>query len=250
MARRPVIGLTPSPSTLERSHGTFNIYGLANTYTTAVESAGGAPIIIPPQTDEPSQLLDRIDGLLLTGGGDIDPARYGDDTVHSTTYGIHPGRDDLELELARAATERNIPLLCICRGIQVLNVALGGTLYQDVADQYSSELQHQQQRDKIVKHDPSHTVDVVSDSLLAATYRMPTIHVNSFHHQAIKSLANGLRAVGHASDGLIEAIEMPDHRWLLGVQWHPEMMYRSHPEQLSPFTSLVDAAAAARAIVV
>jgi putative glutamine amidotransferase len=239
--RKPIIGITPSPSSLERSHGAFHIYGIADTYTTAVEAAGGVPLVIPPQDGNAERIIDVLDGLLLSGGGDLDPARYGDGEVHPTTYGIHNGRDQLELALARLAFARDIPTLCICRGIQVLNVAFGGTLYQDVADQHSASIQHQQQQNGIVKHDPSHTVAVEPGSLLARVYGALEIEVNSFHHQGIRQLGEGLSAAGTAPDSLVEAIEHPGHRWMLGVQWHPEMMFREHVEHLRPFQALVEA---------
>lgn len=242
LARKPVIGITPSPSTLERSHGVFNLFGIADTYTTAIEAAGGIPVVLPPQEGNASRLSELVDGLLFSGGGDIDPAEYGDESVHHQTYGIHPGRDALEFGLLREAVDQGIPTLCICRGIQVLNVLLGGTLYQDIADQYNSKLQHQQQRDSIAKEEPGHTVDVEPESLLAAVYESTAIDVNSFHHQGIKEIGDGLRATATASDGIIEGLELPDHPWLLGVQWHPEMMFVVHTEHLKPFQGLVKAA--------
>ncbi len=248
MPRKPVIGITPSPSTIERSHGTFDLYGTANTYTTAIEAAGGVPIVIPPQKGNVNQLVALVDGLLLSGGGDIDPGRYGDTSIHPTTYGIHPGRDELELLLIKESIDRRIPTLCICRGIQVLNVALGGTLYQDVADQYGAKLNHQQQKDGIDRHDPSHAVRAVDDSLLESVYSTSTIQVNSFHHQGIKELGAGLVAVGAAPDGLVEAVTLPEHPWMLGVQWHPEMMYDRHSEHLRPFIALIEAAVVVTAV--
>ncbi|CAN5812585.1 gamma-glutamyl-gamma-aminobutyrate hydrolase family protein [soil metagenome] len=233
---------------MERSHGLFYLYGIANTYTTAVEAAGGIPLVIPPQEGNVDQLAGHVDGFLITGGGDVDPARYGDDQVHPETYGVHAGRDALEFGLVRAAIDMEIPTLCICRGIQVLNVVLGGTLYQDIADQYSRELQHQQQRDDIAKEDPGHTVDVEPESLLATVYESTAIAVNSFHHQGIKEIGEGLRAAATASDGIVEGLELPDHPWLLGVQWHPEMMFTVHTEHLKPFQGLVKAAASRVAV--
>ncbi len=159
--RKPIIGITPSPSTMERGHGTSITYGIANTYTTAVEAAGGIPIVIPPQEGNVAQLAGIVDGLIFSGGGDIDPAAFGDTETHPKTYGIHPGRDALEFGLFQEALDREIPTLCICRGIQVLNVVLKGTLYQDVADQFSEDLQHRQQADSIAKEDPGHSVDVI-----------------------------------------------------------------------------------------
>lgn len=242
LIRKPVIGITPSPTTRELPHGSFHQYSIADTYTTAVEAAGGIPIVIPPQDDNAAQLASLVDGFIFSGGGDIDPAAYGDSETHAKTYGIHHGRDALEFALLREAIDRGIPTLCICRGIQVLNVVMKGTLYQDVEDQYSDTIRHRQQTDDIPKEDPSHTVEATAGSLLAEVYGSTRIEVNSFHHQGIKALGSGLVAVAKSEDGLVEGVELPDHPWLLGVQWHPEMMYAAHDEHLKPFSGLVEAA--------
>ena len=240
--RKPVIGITPSPTTRELPHGAFQQYAIADTYTTAVEAAGGIPIVIPPQAGNAVQLAGLVDGFIFSGGGDIDPAAYGEAETHAKTYGIHAGRDTLEFELLREALNRGVPTFCICRGIQVLNVVLNGTLYQDVEDQYSNAVQHRQQTERTPKEDSSHNVEAAPDSLLAAVYGATTIAVNSFHHQGIKQLGDGLIAAAIADDGLIESVELPGHPWLLGVQWHPEMMFAAHAEHLRPFQGLVAAA--------
>ncbi len=182
---KPIIGITPSPSEDQFSHGLFYRYALSSNYTEAIEAAGGVPLIIPPQHDNIDEILSVVDGLLLSGGGDIDPKIYGDDSVHETTYGIHEGRDTLEMALTKAAVERDLPTLCICRGIQVLNVALGGTLIQDIADQYSDQIQHRQHETGIEASEPSHEVQAERDSLLGDVYEADTIETNSFHHQAL-----------------------------------------------------------------
>ncbi len=240
--RKPIIGITPSPMEDTQSHGTFVRYAMATTYVEAVEAAGGIPLIIPPQHGNSAAILDIVDGLLLSGGGDIRPERYGDDTVHEATYGIHDGRDELEIELARGAVERDLPLLCICRGIQVLNVALGGTLVQDIPGQYATELEHAQQKAGIRKEDPGHSVRITPGTLLARTYESDTVEVNSFHHQALKDVAPGLEVNGTSPDEIIEAVARPESSWILGLQWHPEMMFREHPEHLKPFQALVQQA--------
>lgn len=238
--RKPVIGITPSPIEDSQSHGSFTRYATSTTYTEAVEAAGGVPLIIPPQAGNIDEILSVVDGLLLSGGGDIDPVLYGDDTRHETTYGIHPGRDDLELALAREAVARDIPMLCICRGIQVLNVAMGGTLIQDIPGQYSTEIQHAQQNVGIRAEDPGHTVAVTPGSLLERTYEADKVDVNSFHHQALKDIAPGLAVDAVAPDEIVESVSAGRNRWILGVQWHPEMMFREHPEHLRPFRALVE----------
>lgn len=249
MARKPIIGITPTPTTSELPHGTFYRFAIADGYTTAVERAGAVPLVIPQQEGNINDILSVVDGLIFSGGGDIDPARYGDGSTHEKTGGIDQGRDDLELDLITAALERDIPILCICRGIQVLNVALGGTLIQDVPDQFSAEFEHRQQANGIPAHDPGHEVDVVPGTLLASTYGTDSIAVNSFHHQGLKDVAPALRVNATAPDGLVEAVDHPGKRWVLGVQWHPEMMHRHHEEQLKPFQGLVGAAISSKATV-
>lgn len=244
--RKPLIGITPSPTSEDFDHGTFQRYALSRNYSEAVEAAGGIPLILPPQQGNVPELLDILDGLILSGGGDVRPSRYGDDDVHPTTYGVHDLRDEFELALAQGAIARDTPMLCICRGIQVLNVALGGTLIQDVADQYSAQIEHRQQRNDIPAAEPSHTVTVEPGSLLSRVYGASTIETNSFHHQALREIAPPLRVVGHAPDETVEAVEHPTCSWLLAVQWHPEMMFRAHDEHLRPFLALA-AAAQARA---
>ncbi len=237
--RKPIIGITPTPMEDQQPHGAFTRYAIATTYTEAVEAAGGIPLVIPPQQGNVDAILDIVDGVIISGGGDIDPIRYGDTEVHEKTYGIHEGRDDLELTIAKEAVERDMPVLCICRGIQVLNVALGGTLIQDVPDQYPSDIEHRQQEAGVPKEDPGHRVAVTPGSLLERTYGSSEIEVNSFHHQAIKDLAPALEINGVATDEIVEAVSHSGSTWILGVQWHPEMMFRAHPEHLKPFQALV-----------
>ncbi|HCG30912.1 MAG TPA: gamma-glutamyl-gamma-aminobutyrate hydrolase family protein [Thermomicrobiales bacterium] len=244
--RKPVIGITPSPMEDSQPHGSFDRYAISTTYTEAVEAAGGVPLVIPPQAGNIDEILSIVDGLLLSGGGDIDPILYGDDTLHEATYGIHPGRDALELALAREAVARDIPTLCICRGVQVLNVALGGTLIQDIPGQYSTEIEHRQQEQGIRKEEPGHTVAVTPGSVLARTYEADTIEVNSFHHQALKDIAPGLSIDAVAPDEIVESVSASAGRWILGVQWHPEMMFRERPEHLKPFVALVQQARLSR----
>jgi putative glutamine amidotransferase len=215
---------------------------MAATYTEGVEAAGGVPLVIPPQENNSELILDRIDGLLFSGGGDIDPARYGDPDVHEKTYGIDDLRDRFELVLFISALKRDMPVLCICRGIQVANVALGGTLIQDIATQYSDEIEHRQHAAGYRAPDKSHAVTAENGSLLHQVYGTTDIETNSFHHQALHEVADGLKVIGRAPDGIIEAVERPASTWFLGVQWHPEMMFKEHPEHLKPFQALTAAA--------
>jgi len=189
-------------------------------YLRAVIGAGAQPLVIPIGLSEPAlaRLLDQADGVLLVGGPDVDPSLYGEER----RLGCGPTnleRDRSELMLARRTLERGLPLLAICRGIQILNVTLGGTLYQDLgADRPDSEISHRaQERQRLV-----HSVRLDPGSRLAATLGTDKLMVNSLHHQAVKEVAKPLRAVGWACDGLVEAMERPGEPFVVGVQWHPE----------------------------
>jgi putative glutamine amidotransferase len=239
---KPIIGITPSPSDDEFGHGTFHRYAIASTYTEAIEAAGGVPVVLPPQHANVPELLSVLDGVLLSGGGDLRPDRYGDPEVHPTTYGIHDLRDQFEIDLVHGVVRQDIPTLCICRGIQVLNVALGGTLIQDISDQYSRDIAHGQRSIGIPREKPSHDVTIVPDSLLHTVYGGSVVKTNSFHHQALKDVSPQLCVLARTADGVVEAVGRPGMCWLLGVQWHPEMMFQSHPEHLKPFEALVRAA--------
>jgi len=246
---KPRIGLTPSPAHDTLAHATMDRYAIAEPYVGAVLAAEGVPLVLPPQPGNASELLDGIDGLLLTGGADIDPVRYGDQSLHPKTYGVSQLRDDFEFELLHQALARDLPVLAICRGIQVLNVALGGTLIQHIPDRQpeSDVLPHRQHEAGLAADEIGHEVTMLPGTLVATVFRgAPACGVNSFHHQSILEPAAGLHIVATARDGIIEAAEVPDRRFVLGVQWHPELMFRRHTEQMRPFTSLVEAAAAYR----
>lgn len=243
---RPVIGITPSPQFDQLSHGDFYRFVMSDTYTRAVLAAGGVPVVLPPQLGNAATLLDAIDGLLLSGGADLAPTTFGETEVHPDTYGVDPLRDDFEFELVAEAQKRDFPVFCICRGIQVLNVAYGGTLFQHLPDQHPSPINHRQQEVGIAKEEFGHTVSVSPGSRLAEIYGSESVGVNSFHHQAIKEIGAGLEVVAVSEDGLIEAVTAPDQTFFLGVQWHPEMMFERHPEQLGPFRALVEHALARR----
>lgn len=243
---RPVIGITPSPQHDSFGHGDFYRFAMSDTYVRAVHAAGGIPIVLPPQRGIASELFATLDGLLLSGGADVAPERYGDPETHPDTYGVDPLRDDFELELIAEARRQDAPVFCICRGIQILNVAFGGTLHQHLPDQASSQTPHRQQEAGIPMDEVAHAVAASPDGILAKIYGIASIGVNSFHHQAIRNLASGLTVEGRSEDGLVEAVSVPGSRFMLGVQWHPEMMFERHPEQLAPFRALVAAAEARR----
>jgi len=243
----PLIGISASAQTDVLDHGTFRRYVLSRSYTRAVEAAGGTAIILAPQMHVIDQLADLLDGLLLSGGADVAPARYGDDTVHAQTYGVDDERDLFELAIFDAMLERNKPIFGICRGIQVLNVALGGSLIQDVPSQHpgAAEVGHRQYERKLADSEIGHDVTASNDRLFPI-FENGHLGVNSFHHQAIRDLSPQLEAVAHSPDGLIEAVAMSSKPDVFGVQWHPELMFERHPEHLKPFVRLVEAATTRR----
>ncbi|HEX5499047.1 MAG TPA: gamma-glutamyl-gamma-aminobutyrate hydrolase family protein, partial [Thermomicrobiales bacterium] len=220
---RPVIGITSSPAEDVRPWTTFHKQAVSDDYIDAVVAAGGAPILLPSLVDEVDRYLDLTDGILLTGGADFDPGRFGDASVHPATYGIDERRDTFEIDLIRAAIDRDIPLFGICRGIQALNVALGGTLVQDIPTQYPMQLgiTHRQYESGRAPHESSHLVDLTPVGVAADIFPGDRLAVNSFHHQAIAVLASDLRAVATAPEGFVEAVCHAGPRWVFGVQWHP-----------------------------
>jgi putative glutamine amidotransferase len=192
-------------------------------YIAGVAQAGGAPVVLPPIAETAEETVRKIDGLLLSGGSDLDPGYYGEEPLPELGRTV-PERDAFEMACLRYALEEGIPVFGICRGMQVLNVALGGTLYQDLPSQLSDgSIAHLQQTPK---WQWTHEVEVEEGSEAAHIMQATTLRVNSYHHQAIKDLAGGLITVAHAADGVIEAVESQDfsERWLVGVQWHAEAM--------------------------
>lgn len=243
---RPIIGITPSPSSENSgAFGQRTIHVMRDTYTTAVETAGGIPVVLPA-TDPAAaaQVVARLDGLLLSGGGDIRPVRYNDTgPQHEKTYGIDDARDEWEMALLQAALASDLPVLAICRGVQVMNVAHGGTLWQDVPTQMPNASGHAQPKDAEGHAIPDATAHPVgATGLLAEVYGAHEIGTNSFHHQGIKDVGDGLVVTGTTPDGLVEAVARPDRAFVLGMQWHPEAMFETRPEHEAPFRALVQAA--------
>ena len=241
MHHKPIIGITPGPETIEADYGTVHRYRISTDYALAVEAAGGVPIILPLQSATIPTLLGLVDGLIFSGGADIDPIRYGDPVVHPTTYGIDQGRDEFELELITDAIRADMPVLCICRGIQVLNVAFGGTLIQNIAGESPGAGMHRQYTAGISADQPVHDVQVTPGSLLEYVYGAKSIPTNSLHHQSVKEIGADLVLDGETEDGIVEAISCPGASFVLGVQWHPEMMHKADPLQMKPFEALVAA---------
>lgn len=221
----PLIGITtrqaPSPDGLQA-------FSLLRAYADAVLEAGGEPLLIPASlpSDHAHRVLERLGGIILSGGGDIHP-RFSPGPLHPLIDETDDERDALELELVRLAVEHRKPLLGICRGCQVLNVALGGTLYTHLPDQFPGALQHSfpGRHRRLL----AHTVQIRKDSRLAQILGTEALSVNSLHHQGIERVGNGLQPNAWSPDGLVEGIEMPQHPFIIGVQWHPEWLTDQEP---------------------
>lgn len=206
-------------------------------YVDAVRAAGAVPIVLPSGEPEPRQLLDPLGALIISGGGDIDPVHYGGAT-HDAVYSVCGERDTFEFGLTRAAlADTRVPMLCICRGLQVLNVVCGGTLHVHLPDVVGDRVTHRAPE----KAASCHHVRIDPDSRLAAILGVTECEVASWHHQAIERVGDGLRPVAWAEDGVIEAVEHVEHPWCIAVQWHPEMRL-ADPVQQRLFRALVGAA--------
>ena len=244
---RPLIGVSTSEVRLaEQVHQTpegeppRHEMALGLTYLQAIEAAGGLPVVMPPlQLEAVEPLLDRLSGICLSGGPDLDPSSY-HERRHPKLGPTEPGLDHFELELARRADARGLPMLAVCRGAQALNVARGGTLHQHLPDRPGVTLDHRQSKPGNVV---THEVSIAAESKLARIVKRRRARVNSFHHQAVNRLGSGLRAVAWSTDGVIEGIEAPARDFLIGVQWHVECLI-DRPEHAALFTALVSAATA------
>ena len=237
----PIIGITSRQPVIKTSGGDLRAHVVNTVYTEAVKRCGGTPIVLAPlPPEEAPRILDRVDGLLLSGGGDIDPTAYGG-KYHDDMYAIDPDRDAFEFALVREAQQRRMPTLAICRGLQVLNVALGGSLIEDIPSEVGST-DHSIRGPEVV--DCHQTVTIEEDTLVAATIGATEACVNSIHHQAVRRVAPGLRAAGWTEDGVIEVLDPDDHTWpLLAVQWHPEYLAVNDDEaSLALFMGLVEQA--------
>ena len=196
---------------------------LNSAYVTALESAGLVPVIVPPLASESAAaaILSRVDGVVLTGGEDVEPSLYGQPRIPECGKS-NPARDHTEIALVRAARNMSKPILAICRGPQLLNVALGGTLFQDIPSEIPDALDHNPKGDRGIR---THQVIVEPGSRIAQAVRATSLTVNSFHHQSIRDVAPGLRVTATAPDGVIEGVESADDDWwVMAIQWHPEEM--------------------------
>ncbi|HBN95753.1 MAG TPA: peptidase C26 [Firmicutes bacterium] len=231
---QPMIGLLCAHETEKRDQ-----YYVTNSNIQAIVKAGGIPILIPYQPKEQVfRILEGLDALMIPGGDDVDPGRYGENPIVQCGD-IDPHWDELDLWAAGFALERNMPILAICRGCQVLNVALGGTLIQDIPSQIKDPIKHAQ---KAPRWYATHDIMVQSASLLGGIWQNDPKRVNSYHHQAIAKVGQSLRIVASAPDGVIEAIEGTEHRFVLGVQWHPELMTDHYPVASRIFRRFIQAA--------
>lgn len=245
---KPVIGVTPDFNAGDRKDmgGREPTYFLRARYIRAVEELGGIPLILPLVTESSARrrLLDRVDGLLLTGSGpDLPPNLYGERQRYKFPL-VSERRANFELELVLQARKRDLPLLGICGGMQTVNVACGGSLYQDIPAQVPGALDHRQKPKAI---HVAHPVTVTPKSLLSKVVGRRRLMVNSSHHQSVKTVAPSLCASAMAPDGIIEAIESPAHRFLLAIQWHPEFLFERHVIHRRLFEALLRAANRTRA---
>jgi len=235
MSQRPLIGLTLDS---EPAGGWSKLpwYALRQNYFSAVIEAGGLPVALPHHPELALEYLGRLDGVLVTGGAfDVDPALWGDEPVHPTVT-LKPGRTDFELAVTRAALGRDLPVLGICGGQQLLAVALGGTLIQHIPDAVRDALAHEQPTPRT---GPGHEIAVAEDTLLHRITGRTRMAVNSAHHQAVATPGQGARVNALAPDGVVEGLEHPGYRFALGVQWHPE--YAVDPADPLIFRAFVDA---------
>jgi putative glutamine amidotransferase len=238
--------MTPSGTPPTAGHGPLiglSTYGVAHAegfnipaeYVQAVIRAGGLPVLLPAAAvDSVSPWLAQVQGLVLIGGGDIDPARYGAGP-HDTIYNLDVDRDACEFALARQALDRCLPLLAICRGMQVINVVRGGSLHRHLPEVYGEQVAHRRPPRETVRH----LVEVADGARIAEAMGGRRVEIVSWHHQAVDRLGTGLRPVAWAADGVIEALELDGHPNLLAVQWHPELSAAEDPAQQGLFDRLV-----------
>lgn len=226
----PLVALTTYPHSQEPRR-----VNLPQGYHEALRRAGARPILIPPGETDVAGLLDLVDAVVLTGGGDIDPELSGAGD-HPTIYQVDRERDEFEIEMAQQAIEREMPVLAICRGMQVVNVALGGTLHAHLPDVHGDDIDHRDDPAGPVIHD----VEVDAVSVVARWMTTTTVAPASWHHQAVDELGGGLRVTAQAADGTIEAIELEGHATLAATQWHPEITAAQDETQQALFDSLVE----------
>ncbi len=235
---KPLIGVTTASFTSDAGWEYNRAYVAI---IQAVEEAGGLPVLIPISVQDEAlrEIYERLDGILLPGGGDVRPNIYGAD-MNPLTDNIDDVRDHAEIKITRWAVDDDLPVLGICRGHQVVNVALGGTLIQDVPSEVGSGVDHNVTFPRDTR---AHEVNIDPGSRLASIIGSTTVKVNSLHHQSVEVAAPDVCVTAYSPDGVVEALEMPDKKFVLSVQWHPEDLYRDDPAMKRLFKSFVEAAA-------
>lgn len=229
---RPLIGLSGSRDVRQ------DRLWVSRDYIQAIETAGGIPLLLDyGGIAYAKDLLQLLDGILLTGGGDVDPLFFHEEPIPGCGE-MDPVRDAFEIQLVKDCLDADIPLLGICRGIQVINIAAGGDIYQDIYTQTGNAIKHSQEAARNI---PSHTIEILVKTRLAEMIGQGSMRVNSFHHQAVRNLAPGFVVAARAKDGLVEAIEGKDFSFILGVQWHPETMWQKNDKAMQLFHSFVHA---------
>jgi putative glutamine amidotransferase len=214
----------------------LNRYELPAEYVTAVRRAGAIPVLIPPGETDIDGVLARVDGVILAGGGDVDPVRWGGERDDTNEF-VDAARDDLELALAQRVLDDGVPTLAVCRGIQVVNTALGGTLHNHLPAAVESDVPHRLEP----KWDHRHAVEAEGGSLVAETMGAANVDIACWHHQAIATPGAGLSITAWSPDGVVEAVELAGHPWMIAVQWHPEMTAGEDHTQQALFDGLVQA---------
>ena len=245
--KSPLIGISASLLPIESGCWMgLERAAVSHDYVKAVQQAGGVPLVMPIVTGHHliEQQMESIDGLLISGGYDVSPLHYGEEPQQGLEA-ICPARDNYEIEIVRSAHRLRKPIFGICRGLQLLNVAFGGTLYQDIHLSIPTALQH---LSKAKPDEATHTVAIVPNTDLHQIMNETSLLTNSFHHQAIKNIAPNLIVNARTKDGVIEGIEGPKVHFILGVQWHPEVMIEKHPHMLKLFLAFVEAARKRRGV--
>lgn len=229
MIRKPVIGLTTYSKEENKE------YHLPVSYVECVRRAGGVPVLIPSDVKEAAEVCERLDGVVFTGGGDIDPKFY-KGVHHVQIYNVDEGRDEGEFRIAEVILEQHIPTLAICRGVQLLNIFLGGTLHEDIPEIYGEKIIHRLPPRVACNH----KVEIMPGTKLELIIGQSVTEIVSWHHQALKDVAKDITVTARSLDGVIEGIEIDSHPWLVGVQWHPELSAKDDFLQQKLFNALIE----------
>lgn len=234
-SQKPIIGILCD---INKEKKDRPLYFVKSNYVSAINDAGGVPFLIPPtgNNNDLTQIANIINGLLVPGGDDIDP-KYFDEGPHPSVVLMDPEIIQFQMEFCHHAMNKDMPVLGICAGHQIINIACGGNIYQDIPSQYSSKVKHK--KDKNEKQDVFHTIKIDKNTMLGNMLQTDKIIVNSTHHQALKNIAEGFTVTARSEDGIVEAIEDLKHRFVLGVQCHPEDMYKKNKLFLNLFQKLI-----------